>query len=257
MAVVETTIDGRVATVTVNRPEVMNAFDEETLHLLRDTFLDLARREEVGAVVLTGAGKAFVAGADISEMRDKDPLDGRRFAELGQEVTCSIEAAPQPVIAAVNGYALGGGCEVALACDIRLASERARFGQPEVNLGIIPGWGGTQRLSRLCGPGFARELIFTGRMCSAEEAYRWGLVNAVYPPDELPAKARELAESIASKSRIVLQQAKLAALRAFDQDLAGGLRLEADLFGLCFATQDQKEGMTAFLEKRAPQFTHR
>ena len=257
MALVETALEGRVATVTVNRPEVMNAFNTDTLFALRDAFLELARREDVGAIILTGAGKAFVAGADIGEMRDKDPTAGRRFAELGQEVTGSIEAAPQPVIAAVNGYALGGGCEVALACDIRLASEKARFGQPEVNLGIAPGWGGTQRLSRLCGPGFARELIFTGRMCSADEAHKWGLVNAVYPADELSGKARELARSLASKSRIILQYAKLASLRAFDQDLAGGLRLEADLFGLCFATHDQKEGMTAFLEKRAPEFEHR
>lgn len=257
MAIVETEVEGRVATVTVNRPDAMNAFNTATLLALREAFGELAPREDVGCIVLTGAGKAFVAGADISEMRDKGPTEGRVFAELGQSVMTFIETAPQPVIAAVNGYALGGGCELALACDIRLASEKARFGQLEVNLGIAPGWGGTQRLSRLCGPGFARELVFTGRMCSAEEALRWGLVNAVYPPDELSVRAKEMADTIASKSRIILHYAKLAALRAFDQDLAGGLRMEADLFGLCFATQDQKEGMTAFLEKRKPEFKHR
>ncbi len=194
MAIVETTVEGRVATVTVNRPDAMNAFDTATLVALRQAMVELAPREDVGCIVLTGAGKAFVAGADISEMRDKDPSQGREFAELGQSVMTAIETAPQPVIAAVNGYALGGGCELALACDIRLASEKARFGQLEVNLGIAPGWGGTQRLSRLCGPGFARELVFTGRMCSAEEALKWGLVNAVYPPDELPVRAREMAD---------------------------------------------------------------
>jgi enoyl-CoA hydratase len=257
VALVETLVEGRVATVTVNRPEALNAFNTDTLLALREAFLDLSPREDVGAIVLTGAGKAFVAGADIAEMCDKDPAGGRAFAELGQSAMGAIEGARQPVIAAVNGYALGGGCEVALACDIRLASEKARFGQLEINLGIMPGWGGTQRLARLCGPGFARELLFTGRMADAHEALRWGLVNAVYPPEELLPKAKEMAETIAGKSRVILHYTKTAALRAFDQDLAGGLRLEADLFGLCFATEDQKEGMAAFLEKRSPVFRHR
>jgi enoyl-CoA hydratase len=257
VAVVETVVRGRVATVTLNRPEALNAFNTETLSALREAFLALAEREDVGAIILTGAGKAFVAGADIAEMRDKDAAAGRAFAELGQAVMAAIEGAPQPVIGVVNGYALGGGCEVALACDIRLASERARFGQLEINLGIMPGWGGTQRLTRLCGPGFARELVFTGRMVDAQEALRWGLVNAVFPPEELMPRATEMAETIAAKSRVVLGYAKAATLRAFDQDLAGGLRLEAGLFGLCFATEDQTEGMTAFLEKRPAIFRHR
>jgi enoyl-CoA hydratase len=205
----------------------------------------------VGAIILTGAG------GDIREMRDKTPNEARLFAELGQMVTTTIERIPQPVVAAVNGFALGGGCEVALACDIRLCSENARFGQLEINLGVIPGWGGSQRLARLCGLGFAREVIYTGRMVDAHEALRWGLVNVVYPQTELMDKAREMAQTIAAKSGLAIQYAKMCLSRALDQDLAGGLRMEADLFGLSFASEDQKEGMDAFLAKRPPEFKHR
>jgi len=258
MTFVSLSVEGRVATVTLDRPEAMNAFNSQVLRELLEQFVALGHREDVGVIILTGAGKkAFAAGADIAEMRDKPPDEGRSFAELGQMVTTTIERIPQPVIAAVNGYALGGGCEMALACDIRLCSDNARFGQLEINLGIIPGWGGSQRLVRLCGPAFARDLIYTGRIADAQEALRWGLVNAVYSQDELMEKAREMAEAIAGKSGVMIQYAKACMNRAFDQDLAGGLRLEAGFFGLCFATEDQKEGMSAFLEKRPAEFKHR
>jgi enoyl-CoA hydratase len=256
MALVETTIDGRVAIVVINRPEAMNAFNTELLAVLRDEVLALGVREDVGALVLTGTGKSFGAGADIAEMVDYTPEQARAFSELGQSATTAIESIPQPVIAAVNGFALGGGCEMAMACDVRLCSESARFGQLEVNLGIMPGWGGTQRLARICGPSFALDLMFTGRMASADEALRCGLVSGVYPKEELLGKAQEMAATISSKSRVALRNIKLAAKRALEQDLAGGLRLEADLFGLCFSSFDQKEGMDAFLNKRTPEFKH-
>jgi enoyl-CoA hydratase len=258
MGIVEHVVDGRVATVTLNRPEALNAFSSAVLRELLAVLMDVGHRDDVGAIILTGAGeKAFAAGADIREMRDKTPNEARLFAELGQMVTTTIERIPQPVVAAVNGFALGGGCEVALACDIRLCSENARFGQLEINLGVIPGWGGSQRLARLCGLGFAREVIYTGRMVDAHEALRWGLVNVVYPQTELMDKAREMAQTIAAKSGLAIQYAKMCLSRALDQDLAGGLRMEADLFGLSFASEDQKEGMDAFLAKRPPEFKHR
>lgn len=257
MALVETAYEGRVATVTLNRPEAMNAANSALLGELLAAFSGLGANQDVGAIVLTGVGKSFAAGADIAEMHEYTPNQARTYSELGQAVTGLIEHVPQPTIAAVNGFSLGGGCELALACDIRLAAANARFGQPEINLGIMPGWGGTQRLARICGPGFARELVFTGRMCDAEEALKWGLVNAVYPKEELMTKAMEMATTIAGKSRVALQNIKLATLRALDQDLAGGLRVEADLFGMCFSTEDQTEGMDAFLGKRPPAFRHR
>jgi enoyl-CoA hydratase len=258
MAQLEVHVEDRVATATVNRPEAMNAMSGELLASIIEEFGKLGARQDVGCIILTGAGeKSFIAGADIKEMKDKDAAGGRAWAELGQRVTLAIEGAPQPVIAAVNGYALGGGCEIAMACDLRLASANARFGQPEINLGVIPGWSATQRLVRLCGSGIARELVYTGRMMDADEALRYGLVNAVYPKDELLSKAREMAETMASKSWIVQRYAKEAMRRALDQDLAGGLALEANLFGLCFATEDQKEGMSAFVDKRQAEFKHR
>jgi len=258
MGVVEHVVDGRVAIITLNRPEALNAFSSVVLTDLLSVLVDLGHRDDVGAIVLTGAGrKAFAAGADIREMKDKTPDEARRFAELGQMVTTTIERIPQPVVAAVNGFALGGGCEVALACDIRLCSENARFGQLEINLGVIPGWGGSQRLARLCGLGFAREVIYTGRMVDAQEALQWGLVNAVHSQAELMDKTREMAQTIAAKSGLMMHYAKMCLSRALDQDLAGGLRMEADLFGLAFASEDQTEGMEAFLAKRPPVFKHR
>lgn len=258
MSVIEVATEGRVATVTVNRPDALNAMNSDVLREMLEKLVALGHREDIGAVILTGAGgKAFIAGADISEMRDKSSGEALAFVELGQMVSTTIERLPQPVIAAINGFALGGGCELALACDIRLCSENTRFGQPEINLGVIPGWGGTQRLARLCGMGFARELIYTARMVDAKEARARGLVNAVYPQDELMEKAREMASTIAGKSGVAMRYAKMATARALEQDLSGGLRIEADLFALSFSSADQKEGMSAFLDKRTPEFKHR
>ena len=207
------------------------------------------------AVVLTGAGdKAFVAGADIAEMRGLDVEGARRFSALGQELMSAIEAAPQPWVAAVNGYALGGGCELALACDIRLAAENAKFGQPEINLGITPGFGGTQRLYRMVGDGWAKYLVLSGRHIRAGDALRIGLVQAVFPAEELMTQARKLAEELAGKSPLAARYCKAAVNAAADTDIATGQRIERDLFGLAFATADRDEGMQAFLERRAPEF---
>ena len=249
---------GNLAIVTMNRPEVLNAFNSEQLAALRDAFYELARDDQVRVIIITGAGdRAFAAGADIAEMRDKSPSEALPFAQLGQAATSAIERTPQPVIAAINGFALGGGCEVALASDIRLAADNAAIGQPEVTLGIPPGWGGTQRLTRLVGPGYAKELIYTGKRIGAEEALRIGLVNAVYPRDQLMDKARELAEQIAANGPIAVRFSKEAIAHAFDVDLEAGLAHEAHVFALCFDTADQREGMGAFLDKRKAAFTGR
>ncbi|HEX9778210.1 MAG TPA: enoyl-CoA hydratase-related protein [Geopsychrobacteraceae bacterium] len=245
-----------IATVTVNRPEALNALNRATLNELLALFTAIRDDAAVRVVILTGSGsKAFVAGADIAEMQPIDAVTGRQFALLGHQLAAAIEELPKPVIAAVNGFALGGGCELALCCDIRLASETARFGQPEVNLGVIPGFGGTQRLPRLIGKGRACELLLTGDMIDAAEAYRIGLVNKVLPADELPAAARTLAAKIAAKGQLAVGFAKSALRNGLEADLSRACALEADLFGLCFATADQKEGMRAFLEKRPARFT--
>lgn len=247
--------DGAVATVTMNRPEALNAFTTEQLEALLAAIRGL--RDEVGVrcVILTGAGeKSFAAGADIKEMVALDEQGGRAFGELGHAVANAIEALPQPAIAAVNGYAFGGGCELALACDFRLCSENAVFAQPEVSLGIPPGWGGSQRLPRTVGPGMAAELILTGRRVKAEEALRIGLVNEVHPlPDLLPATAG-LAKLIAANSPLAVRAAKAAMARAFAGEPARGLKAEVAVFAAAFATEDQTEGMTAFVEKRKPVF---
>jgi enoyl-CoA hydratase len=244
-----------VAIVTLNRPEVLNAFNTEHLALLRERIEDLSNDRDIRVIVLTGAGnRAFAAGADISEMRDKTPQQALEFARLGQAVAAALESAPQPVIAAVNGFALGGGCELALACDIRLASENAMLGQPEVTLGVPPGWGGSQRLTRLVGPGLTKELIYSGRRVTAEEAARVGLVNAVYPLEQLLDKTMELAGQIAANAPLAVQASKDAINRTFDVDLDSGLAYEARVFALCFGTADQQEGMGAFLERRKPVF---
>ena len=248
--------DGHVATVTMDRPEALNAFDLEQLEALLAALRGLRDERDIRCAILTGAGaKAFAAGADIKRMAAMGPQEGEAFGRLGHAVADAIEALPQPVIAAVNGYAFGGGCELALACDIRLCSENALFAQPEVTLGIPPGWGGTQRLPRLVGPGLAAELIFTGRRVGAEEALRIGLVNAVYPPGGLTDATRALAERIAANSPRAVRAAKSAMSRAFAGEPKEGLATETALFAAAFATEDQKAGMRAFVEKRKPEFT--
>jgi enoyl-CoA hydratase len=250
---------GAVVTVTVNRPEAMNALDGSTLEALAAAFGALGADEQLRCVILTGAGeKAFVAGADIKAMAGLEPRAARAFAELGHRVGDLIEALRAPVIAAVNGYALGGGCELALACDFIFASPAARFGQPEVNLGVIPGFGGTQRLARRVGIGRARELVYTGAIIDATEALRIGLVNAVVdaPLDLLP-RVRATADAIASKAPLAIADAKRALRRGADLPLGEACELERQLFAGLFATADQKEGMRAFLDKRPPKWTAR
>jgi enoyl-CoA hydratase len=250
--------DGAVAIVTMSRPEALNAFNTAQLEMLLSVAVDLSNDTDIRAVILTGEGtRAFAAGADISEMSTKSPSEAMKFGELGHAIGKAIGHAPQPWIAAINGFALGGGCEMALACDIRIASENAQLGQPEVTLGIPAGWGGTQRLPRLVGPGVAAELLFTGRRLKADEALRIGLVNAVYPADGLMPAAKEMAQTIANNSPSAVRATKEAMRRAFDLPLIDGLAVEAQLFALSFDSADQREGMTAFAEKRRPEFTGR
>jgi enoyl-CoA hydratase len=245
--------EGAVAVVTVDRQDALNALDVSTLSDLRDRLQEVSDDDEVRAVILTGAGeKAFVAGADIKYMSGLDVEQAKAWGGLGHEAGRLLETMPKPAIAAVNGFALGGGCELALACDIRYAASGAKLGQPEVNLGIIPGWGGTQRLARVCGLGVAKELIFTGRLVGAEEALRIGLVNAVHDP--VLDRARETASLLASKSPIALRLMKGLANRALGGDHEANLEAEAEMFGELFSSDDAKEGMTAFVEKREPVF---
>jgi enoyl-CoA hydratase len=244
-----------VAVVTVDRPDALNALDVAHAEALHERLAELSAEEEIRVVLLTGAGeRAFVAGADIRHMQGLGVLEARRWGELGQGCAELLETMPKPTIAAVNGYALGGGCELALACDLRLASTAARLGQPEVNLGIIPGWGGSQRLPRIVGLGFAKELVFTGRTVDAQEALARGLVNAVHEPGELMANARGLAAELAAKSPLALAYAKEAANLYLGGEAHAHLETEARLFAMLFASEDQKEGMAAFVEKREPRF---
>jgi enoyl-CoA hydratase len=245
----------RIAWVTLNRPEKLNALNNEVLKQLEQVFADLEHDAEVGVVVLTGAGeKAFVAGADIAELQSLDTAAARVQALSGQAVFQRIEALPKPVIAAVNGFALGGGCELALACHIRIASETARFGLPEVSLGVIPGYGGTQRLPRLVGKGVALDLILSGEMVPAAEALRMGLVSRVVPQADLRATAEKLARTILSRGPLALRSALAAVHDGLEMAQDKGLQYEASLFGLLAATQDMQEGMGAFLEKRTAVF---
>jgi enoyl-CoA hydratase len=253
---VEVTIDGAIATVTLNRADALNAFNTQQLRDAIAAFAALKQDRTVRAVVLTGAGeKAFAAGADIKEMVALDRAGAMEFGRLGHGLTRSVETLPQPVIAAVNGFAMGGGCELALAADIRLASENAVFGQPEVGLGIPPGWGGTQRLVRAVGPGMAAEMILTGRRVKADEALRIGLVNAVLPLAELLQKAREMADAIAKNSPLAVRSAKRLMQLAFNGQVTSGLDTELQGFADSFGTADQIEGMTAFIEKRSPVYS--
>lgn len=248
-------LEDGIMTVTINRPQVLNALNTETLKELRTAIQEAGQREEVKAVIITGAGeKSFVAGADIAQMRDLDVLEGRKMTMLGQDVFNEIENLDKPVIAAVNGYALGGGCELAMACDIRIASEKAKFGQPEVNLGIIPGFGGTQRLPRLIGKGRAKYYIFTGQMMTAQEAFNFGLVDMVVAPEELMRKAREIAKTIMAKAPVAVMMAKRAINKGLDMDLDSGIAYETEAYTTAFATRDRIEGMGAFVEKRKAQF---
>ena len=250
---IQVDIQDRLALVTVNRPEVRNALNTQVIQELAETFERLASDPQVGAIVLTGAGdKAFMAGADIKEMVGKTGLDMQAFSEGGRRLCDAIEACPKPVIAAINGYALGGGCEIAMACDIRLASENAKIGQAEVNIGTIPGFGGSQRLPRLVGGGWAAQMVLTGEAIDAATAERIGLVNRVVPADRLLEEAKALARKILDKSPVAIALAKSCLRAAQEMPLSQGLSYETAAFAIAGATQDKVEGMTAFLEKRKP-----
>ncbi|WP_411680594.1 short-chain-enoyl-CoA hydratase [Clostridium thailandense] len=242
--------EGKIGIVTLNRPKALNALNSETLRELDTAFDALYADKEILAVIITGEGKAFVAGADISEMKDLNTIEGREFGILGNKVFRKLENMGKPVIAAVNGFALGGGCELSMACDIRIASVKAKFGQPESGLGITPGFGGTQRLPRLVGEGMAKELIFTGKIVDAKEALRIGLVNRIVEPEQLMDEVKNLANTIAAQAPIAVKLCKAAINKGMQCDIDTGIAYEAEVFGQCFSTNDQKEGMTAFIEKR-------
>jgi enoyl-CoA hydratase/carnithine racemase len=249
---------GSIAYVTVNRPKVLNALNTSTWSDLRKAFEDARDDAAIRGVILTGAGdKAFIAGADIGELAQVSAFEAEQSSRFGQQVLDLIENLGKPVIAAVNGFALGGGCETAMACTIRIAVEAARFGQPEVALGLMPGGGGTQRLPRLVGKGHALQLILSGEMITAQEAYRIGLVNEIVPAAELITRAEAILRKIASNAPIAIRFALEAANKGMETSQSEGLLLEASYFGLCAATEDKKEGTTAFLEKRKPQFRGR
>jgi enoyl-CoA hydratase len=247
-----------IGTITFNRPKVLNALNRRTVEELGECLREAREDPAVRVLILTGAGeKAFISGADINELAQRTPLDGKEFSLFGQSVLHQLETLGKPSIAAINGYALGGGCEVALACTIRIASRTAKLGQPEVKLGILPGYGGTQRLARLCGKGAAHELILSGEMITAEEASRIGLVNHVAEPGELLATAEALARKIAANAPLAVKFAMEAVEHGMEMPQEEGLFLEATLFGLACATEDMREGTRAFLEKRPAQFKGR
>jgi enoyl-CoA hydratase len=244
-----------IAYVTVHRPKVLNALNMATMEELRAAFHEIKNDASVRVVILTGAGeKAFIAGADIGELAQNDAVTAKEYTHRGQSVLNLIENLGKPVIACINGFALGGGCEIAMACTMRLASENAKLGQPEVKLGIIPGYGGTQRLPRLVGKGIAMQLLLTGEMISAQEAHRIGLVNEVTAPADLVPRAEAIAQRIIGNGPLAVQYTMEAVNKGMETTLAEGLYLEAVLFGVASATEDKKEGTSAFLEKRAPQF---
>ena len=248
-------VSNGVAVITFNRPNVLNALNSELLGEFSHALDEVSANDAIGALVLTGAGeKAFVAGADIKELSTLNALSGKQFSQKGHGIIHKLQQIPIPVIAAVNGFALGGGTEIALACDFIYASDKATFGQPEINLGLIPGFGGTQRLPRLVGPNVAKELIFTGKMVPAADAHRIGLVNALCSADTLMEEVMKVARAIAKKGRVSLQAAKQAVNNGMNTDLATACNIEADAFALCMASEDAKEGTTAFIEKRKPAF---
>jgi enoyl-CoA hydratase len=247
--------EGDVAVIKINRPKALNAINPDLLAEMSDALGKIEEDTSVKALVLTGEGdKAFVAGADIAYMVKLDPLQSRKFSRYGQEVLFSLEKLTIPVIACVNGFALGGGTELAMACDFIYASENAKFGQPEINLGIIPGFGGTQRLSRLVGKAMAKELCMTGMMITAQEAKEVGLVNKVFPPEKLWEETMKTANVMASKGKVSMKAVKRCIDRGFDLDLHSGCYMESDSFALCMSSPDGEEGMSAFLEKRKPEF---
>ena len=244
-----------MATITINRPQAMNALNDETVQELLLRLEDAEKDENVRVIVITGAGeKAFCAGLDLKPMRDINVIKAVEMSRRGQKLTLAIEEVGKPVIAAINGYALGGGLELAMACDIRIVSEKARIGQPEVNVGLIPGWGGTQRLPRLVGKGIAKELIFTGKMIDAKTAERIGLINVVVPPDELMSTVEELTKVIMSKPPIAIRLAKELINSSIETDQGTGLVHEAEAFGILSSTEDYREGVSAFIEKRKPEY---
>ncbi len=250
-------VNSGIATLTVNRPDKLNALNAATIAELGVAIDEVRQRNEIDGLILTGAGRAFVAGADISELQSQSPLGAKSLAREGQEVFRRFETSPKPVIAAVNGFALGGGCELAMACHIRIASEHAKFGQPEVKLGILPGYGATQRLPRLVGSGRALQLLLTAEVIDAAEAYRIGLVNKVVASDALMAAASGMMRQILSNGPLAVALCIEAVGRGFDMSLDEGLVFESNHFGLLTATDDMREGMAAFLEKRAPEFKGR
>ena len=244
--------DGKIAYVKMNRPDVLNALNSETFYELSDLFSQIEKEKVLRVVIVTGEGRAFVAGADIAELSKMNQLEARDFSQLGQMVFNQIENLRIPVIAAVNGFALGGGCEFAMSCDVRWASEKAKFGQPEVSLGLTPGFAGTQRLARICNHSVAKELILSGNFIDAQRAYEIGLVTNVVPPDKLLEEVKGLAEKIASQGPVAVRLAKQAINRGFDSSFETGRAYESEVFGLCFSHPESKEGLTAFLEKRKP-----
>ena len=258
MAFVTLEQNGPVGIVTMNRPEALNALNDQVLQELDAVLDQVEAKEDLLVMILTGAGRAFVAGADIGQMSNLTAAQAKAFGVLGNRVFLKLENLSKPTIAAVNGFALGGGCELAMACDIRVASVRARFGQPEVGLGITPGFGGTQRLPRLVGTANAMELILTAQNIKAEQAQAIGLVSHVYQPEELMDKAMELANAIAANAQVAVRQSKAAVRRGLQTDMATGTAYESEAFALCFATEDQKDAMAAFLAKeKLPGFKNR
>ena len=246
---------GKVGKLSINRPDVRNALNRETRLEIERGVIELEGDAEIRVIVITGVGeKAFCAGADIRDMKDATPLQAIESAELGKRVFKRVENCKKPVIAMINGFALGGGCELALSCDIRIASDNARLGQPEINIGIIPGYAGTQRLPRLVGKAVAMELILTGDLIKADEAYRVGLVSKVVPLDQLEAAVMEVADKLAQRSPVILEIAKSAVNKGLETNLDVGSAYETECFGIAFSTQDHHEGINAFLEKRPPEF---
>lgn len=246
----------RIVIITINRPEALNALNNQVLNELEAALIQIRDDENIKGAIITGSGKSFVAGADIRQMVNYTPSQARKYMSRAQAIFNLIEDVQKPIMAAVNGYALGGGCELAMACDFRFGSEKAVFGQPEINLGVIPGFGGSQRLPRLTNAGFAKEILFSGRTFLAEEAFRVGLINRICAPEKLMEESLAIMRQIVSKSGEALGYAKVAVNMGRDADLKKALQLEVELISLCFASEDQKEGMNAFLEKRPAIFKH-